>query len=681
MALGPDKPLPLPSHFSEADDYVDSLLEFATSSAILQTLCGGVHILDFFTKTPDLYTELLPEVWRSWFATRSITDLVDLFVREDLEQFEAAAGDDGRSKDWRGGLPPPAPLVQYLQRVRMHLLGREFTSPKRPEGNGMAKKSSGIPIQISSGMNAKKIHEVEHFARYVNQLTNDIAELRGHAITHLVDFGSGQNYLGRTLASELYNKHIVAVESKQANIDGAKSLDITAGVAARPVVLRNKKLYRKRRFGDQTKGYNDTQPEDKQEQATFGGSVKPQETGNSAKTSNKSNNDPLHKSKGSMQYISHRIENGDLSSVLEQIAEPKNGSSNTRPDDDESSLEVLPLETPTGSIGRSQETSLNIMTMSLHSCGNLLNHGLRTLMLNQNVSAVCMIGCCYNLLTERVGPGSFKLPSLRPTKDGRSQLVSTCTEDAHGFPMSERFLNHSNPVPLEVLGSDDIGENLKGVRLNITARMMGVQAPQNWSPSDSDRFFTRHFYRALLQRLLLEQGLIPPPTPDQENVGWTPCSPAGTGSGGYPIIIGALKTSAYTSFVTYVRAAAEKIGRTPDPAWAEGENIPGTAHSTPGCSGSINKRIASTLRSLPDSVIEDLYNIYLPRKRDLSVVWSLMAYSAGVVEALIVVDRWLWLREQKDVVEQAWVEPVFDYGESPRNLCIVGIKKGKQDQD
>jgi hypothetical protein len=42
---------------------------------------------------------------------------------------------------------------------------------------------------------------------------------------------------------------------------------------------------------------------------------------------------------------------------------------------------------------------------------------------------------------------------------------------------------------------------------------------------------------------------------------------------------------------------------------------------------------------------------------------------------LIVVDRWLFLREHGDVVSECWVEPVFDYGLSPRNLVVVGIKR------
>jgi hypothetical protein len=77
---------------------------------------------------------------------------------------------------------------------------------------------------------------------------------------------------------------------------------------------------------------------------------------------------------------------------------------------------------------------------------------------------------------------------------------------------------------------------------------------------------------------------------------------------------------------------------------------------------------------LTDEDIEKYEVAFASGKKDLSVIWSLMAFSAGVIEATIVVDRWLWLKEQ-DEVEEAWVEAVFDYTLSPRNLVIVGVKK------
>jgi hypothetical protein len=78
---------------------------------------------------------------------------------------------------------------------------------------------------------------------------------------------------------------------------------------------------------------------------------------------------------------------------------------------------------------------------------------------------------------------------------------------------------------------------------------------------------------------------------------------------------------------------------------------------------------------ITDEEIADYEARYSPRKREISVVWSLMAFSACVVESLIVVDRWLFLREQGELVRDAWVETVFDYRESPRNLVVVGIKR------
>ncbi|KAJ2966379.1 hypothetical protein NQ176_g10178 [Zarea fungicola] len=47
---------------------------------------------------------------------------------------------------------------------------------------------------------------------------------------------------------------------------------------------------------------------------------------------------------------------------------------------------------------------------------------------------------------------------------------------------------------------------------------------------------------------------------------------------------------------------------------------------------------------------------------------------ATLIEALIVTDRWVWLKEQ-DEVKDAWVETVFDFKQSPRNMVVVGIKK------
>jgi hypothetical protein len=187
-----------------------------------------------------------------------------------------------------------------------------------------------------------------------------------------------------------------------------------------------------------------------------------------------------------------------------------------------------------------------------------------------------------------------------------------------------------------------------GVKLNITARALAVQAPYNWGAKDSEVSFTRHFFRALLQRILVDQNILLKPSVPED--GFT--------DGIYPeaktnsIILGSLPKAAFKSFTAYVRAATIKMSR--DPIYGS----------------QVQDRIAT----LTDEEIRCYEAQYLYAKKHMSVVWSLMAFSAQLVEAIIVVDRWQFLREQESVKE-CWVQPVFDYSESPRNLAVIGLKK------
>ena len=150
-------------------------------------------------------------------------DILDLLMREDLSQFDAKQPHG--AEEWRGGSAPPEELLEYIKTVRKHLLARDFPPPN---SNIATSDKPAIPRHIAMGMKVKKVHEVDNFARYIDRLTSDIADSKKKPITHLVDFGSGQNYLGRALAAAPYSKHIVAVESKQHNIEGAKNMDMLA---------------------------------------------------------------------------------------------------------------------------------------------------------------------------------------------------------------------------------------------------------------------------------------------------------------------------------------------------------------------------------------------------------------------------------------------------------------------
>lgn len=611
--MAPKTPIPYAQEsFSDVDEYVDSLLKFASTSTLFQTLCGGVHILDFFIREPSLYHKVIPEEWRTWLLNCPPMTLLDLLMRDDLD----APREDS----------PPESLIDYIRDVRKHSLLRNFN-----RGDAESQKSiPKLPRHIAVGMIPKKIHEVTNFADYVARVSDDISERTGQGITHFVDFGSGQNYLGRTLASPPYNRQIVALESRENNIDVARRMDVTAGVAEREKVMRNKKLYRL--------AQNKALPEELRKEKSMRPPKKPQ-TPQTSQPEVEFDFRPIHElatiqtpeeGKGYIQYVGHVVKDGDLSDVVEKIDKMKITRVNSQ---DDVQVVAQGNELDLQEEIRSKKDT-RLMAISIHSCGNLSHHGIRSLLLNPNVKAVAIVGCCYNLLTERFAAPSYKHPLLRPNLqaiNAPSSNITSNPHDPHGFPMSERVATYNDN---------------ESIHLNITARMMAVQAPQNWTAAESDSFFKRHFYRALLQRVFLDYGVV-------SKISLAPDGTEGEGmESTEAVIIGSLRKSCYSSFLAYTRGAVAKM---------EADPVRGSA-------------IAAKMRDVTDEEILGYEQRYGGLKKELSVVWSLMAFSAGVVESLIVTDRWLFLREQKEVVSECWVEPVFDYKLSPRNLVVVGLK-------
>ncbi|KAL5334392.1 methyltransferase domain-containing protein [Aspergillus crustosus] len=627
--------LPLSEEWTDPDAYVEALLSFATSSDLFRHLCGGVHMLDFLTREPDLYTTLLPEDWRQFFEHHNIGDIINLCLRDDIDPLFAAYKEGNvAGQEWRGvAVLPPLSLLEYIYNVRRLTLRRDFV----PHQSGKAT----IPPRIAVGMKVKKYHEVAHFSKYVDSLCNTVQEQRGEGITHIVDFGSGQSYLGRTLASPPYNKHIVAIERKHQFINGANRMDVYAQLAEKKKV----RLYN--RQPDKCNVCEDADspaPEKTDEQPDFDAdktkaavnedeegvaeinifrdiSIKPDELNNPPRRNGiieKALPDP-NAPRGAMDYIEHEIKDGYLEPIIKDVVSPTSSAGS----DSRDIIEDTPAS-----------EDAKVMVVSLHSCGNLVHHGVRALVLNPSVKAIAMIGCCYNLMTERLGPATYKLPVLRTMHPRLSK--DAVAYDPHGFPMSKHL--------------EDFQHNSgTGVKLNITARSMAVQAPYNWGTADAEDFFTRHYYRTLLQRVLVDRGIIPKPAIPKDLYSSEPEKAEDVGN---PLIVGSLRKAAFTSFQAYIRAAVIKLGR--DPVHGE--------------------KVKEGMANITDEELDRYAADYWPTKKRLSVIWTLMSFSAAVAEAIIVVDRWQYLREQ-ECVKDCWVEPVFDYGESPRNLAVIGIKK------
>lgn len=646
--MPPQSPLPLGDEWTDPDAYVDELLGFVTSSDLFRNICGGVHMLDFLTREPDLYSSLLPESWRAFFDKHDIQDILFLLLKEDVralrDQCRNASADgvgqDG-SNGWNGGPLPPTDLVEYVYQIRRLSLTRDFApvQPKQPK----------IPRHIAVGMNMKKYHEVAHFSNYVDSLCTTVAKERGEDISHIVDFGSGQNYLGRTLASPPYNRHIIAIEQKHQFISGARGMDVHAKLAEKEVVLRNKKekackacdeskqlkpstpdVPQKKEVMQNTAGEAATPVKKNEDDVTVldvfrDVSLQPDELGitpvsnGGAHAPKKplADDDPA-KPRGTMDYIEHEIKDGYLEPIIKDVVSSPVSAANAVSQDAKDGKDPA---------------DANVMVVSLHSCGNLLHHGVRSLVLNPSVKAIAMIGCCYNLVSERLGPATYKLPVLRSLHPRLSQEARAY--DPHGFPMSKRLEEYKH----------DSGT---GVKVNITARSMALQAPYNWGRDESENFFTRHFYRTLLQRMLVDHNIVSKPAIPKDLYEEPPTQE----TTGNPLVVGSLRKSAFTSFPAYFHAATTKLTRDPN----------------------FGEKVRAGLAGVTEDELTRYVTDYWQAKKNLSITWTLMAFSASLIEAVIVVDRWQFLREHESVME-CWVEPVFGYGESPRNLAVLGVKK------
>lgn len=616
-------PLPISGTWKDPDTYVEALLSFATTSILFMNLCGGVHMVDFLTREPDVYTSL-PKDWRDFFSHHDIQDIIHLLLREDLEHSRDASDPtvDQSSRTWNGRAFPPQSLLDYISTVRRLALRREMCDPSL--------ESTELPKQVAMRMNRKKVHEVARLSQYVTSLADTVHKHRGEPVSHIVDFGSGQNYLGRTLASSPYHKHIIAIERQHEYINGAKGMDVRAKLAKDP---KAQYIHKAKNSRDGSSGTPEvivsentdiplpiTQSSEVSEDAPgfkeLGNlSLNPDEllgsiTKNPAQVRQP---EPEIDHRGTLSYVEHDIQDGHLEPIIDHIIHPSSAAAQHGKE--------------------SEQKDGRLMVVSLHSCGNLVHHGLRSLVLNPSIVAVALIGCCYNLLTERLGPTKHVLPILQSL---HPRLKETGTSyDPHGFPISKYYENYRSP------GAPS------GMKLNITARALAVQAPYNWGHDDSQVSFTRHFFRALLQRILVDRGVLSKPSTSEDD-----SSGSHSEAGARSIIIGAVPKAAFKSFKTYLRAATIKMGR--DPIYGS--------------------RVQEQIATMTDEDISSYETRYLHTRDHMSVVWSLMAFSAQLVESIIVVDRWLFLREQESV-KDCWVEPVFDYGESPRNLAVIGLKK------
>ncbi|ORY02626.1 hypothetical protein K493DRAFT_277170 [Basidiobolus meristosporus CBS 931.73] len=215
---------------------------------------------------------------------------------------------------------------------------------------------------------------------------------------------------------------------------------------------------------------------------------------------------------------------------------------------------------------------------SLHACGDL-SATMAHMFVQSDSRLLINIGCCYNLLSEK----------------------SVKHSDFVGFPLSSK------------MKSDNYF-------LGRTLRMLACQAPQRWSNQENNvEFFKHNFYRALLQLIMVKEGLVKATDP--------------------PPKIGKLRKHCFVDFEVYCQSALTRLNYPSDIVSGE--------------------------------TILKYYQEYRPFHKRLAIFWTIRSLLAPLLEALVLMDRVCYLLENNCEVD---LLPIFDPVESPRNMVVLARK-------
>ncbi|CAD0092007.1 unnamed protein product [Aureobasidium vineae] len=214
----------------------------------------------------------------------------------------------------------------------------------------------------------------------------------------------------------------------------------------------------------------------------------------------------------------------------------------------------------------------------LHACGSLSEHMIRLSTTVPCITQLAVVGCCFN----HISPLSAENPT--------------------GFPISS-FMRTNN------------------LNLSTSALITGCQAPTNWTHNPDSIFARKHWYRAVLEKLLFDKKLVQ--EGDQRPV-W------------------GIRNGDLGSFTAYTCRALS----------------------------SLKLQIG---RDVTEQEIAEYEEKYQYRMAETAILWTLSVLLCRVVESMIALDRVFFLKEAGMAEVNAL--PVFEYKESPRNLMVVASKK------
>lgn len=244
----------------------------------------------------------------------------------------------------------------------------------------------------------------------------------------------------------------------------------------------------------------------------------------------------------------------------------------------------------------------------LHTCGNLAPSCLRIFTENQQIVAVCNIGCCYHLLSEQFS--TFVYRAIRRERSPESRPREVCEQpeekaakETYGFPMSQYLIDQKQKL----------GRNARMLACQTVHRVVD----QKELPSD------HLFYRALLEVLIQRKC---PQYVDRIEVG---------------------RMKQCHSFVEYARKSAK---RSP----------------------------ALQFDDVTDEELTEIYDEFSSQKQFLHIYHLMRISIAAIVENVILLDRFLYLKEQEQAIGGcSYLVRLFDPVVSPRCYGLVAMKHFK----
>lgn len=239
----------------------------------------------------------------------------------------------------------------------------------------------------------------------------------------------------------------------------------------------------------------------------------------------------------------------------------------------------------------------------LHTCGNLAPSCLRIYTENQQIEAVCNIGCCYHLLTEQFS--KFIYRSIRRERSPESIKREVCDlpeeqiDNRFGFPMSQYLIDSKT-------------------KLGRNARMLSCQSFHRLI--DSKELPNAHlFYRALLEVLIKRKC---PEYVDRIEVG---------------------RMKQCHSFVEYVRKSSK---RNP----------------------------VLKFDNITDTELIELHDEFQTSQHFLDIYHLMRVSIAAIAENIIMLDRFLYLKEQEKFGDISYLVRFFDPVVSPRCYGLIAMK-------